>query len=65
MEAPKEAGIFERSNSRLVRDDVEGAGLQNEEEEDEAPLMPLWMSIALYVATHYVNDLEFHTNSYL
>lgn len=46
MEAPKEAGIFERSNSRLVRGDEEG-GLQ-EEEEAENPLMPLWMAIALY-----------------
>jgi len=45
LEAPKEAGIFERSNSRLVRGDEEG-GLQ-EEEEAENPLMPLWMAIAL------------------
>ncbi|KAI8580080.1 hypothetical protein K450DRAFT_239285 [Umbelopsis ramanniana AG] len=49
LEAPKEAGKFERSNSRLVRSDTEAAaGNQNEEEEEEeAPLMPLWMSMVL------------------
>ncbi|KAI9288668.1 Sodium/calcium exchanger protein-domain-containing protein [Umbelopsis sp. AD052] len=50
LEAPKEAGKFERSNSRIVRTDTEaGADNLNEgdEEEEEAPLMPLWMSIVL------------------
>jgi hypothetical protein len=51
LEAPKEAGIFERSSSRLVREDVEGGMTNEEEEEDENPLMPLWMAMVLYVHT--------------
>jgi hypothetical protein len=47
LEAPKEAGMYERSNSRLVRSDTEAAADQNEEDEAEVPLMPLWMSMVL------------------
>ena len=47
LEAPKEAGMFERSNSRLVRSDTEAAAEQNEEDEAEVPLMPLWMAMVL------------------
>ena len=39
--------IIERDRV-LVRDDVEGV-LANDDEEEENPLMPLWLSIALYV----------------
>ncbi|CAM0135926.1 hypothetical protein VKS41_001633 [Umbelopsis sp. WA50703] len=46
LEAPKEASFFERSNSR-VRSDMEGGTLEAEEEEEEAPLMPLWMAMVL------------------
>ncbi|CAO3657812.1 unnamed protein product [Umbelopsis ramanniana] len=47
LEAPKEAGMYERSNSRLVRTDTEAAADQNEEDEGEVPLMPLWMAMVL------------------
>jgi hypothetical protein len=48
LEAPKEAGMFERSNSRIVRSDTEaGTDNQNEDDEAEVPLMPLWMAMVL------------------